>query len=60
MSALAPGIAGRKTSKLSSLVECLETGRETEVIIARDGTPVARHLLAGPRAHRPQEETPAI
>jgi prevent-host-death family protein len=48
-------------SKLSGLVECLETGRENEVIIARNGTPVARlvpfsaprrigaarHLLAG-------------
>jgi prevent-host-death family protein len=48
-------------SKLSSLVESLETGRENEVIIARNGTPVARlvpfsaprrigaarHLLAG-------------
>jgi len=48
-------------SKLSSLVESLETGYESEVIIARNGTPVARlvafsapnrigaarHLLAG-------------
>ncbi|WP_153099861.1 type II toxin-antitoxin system Phd/YefM family antitoxin [Paraburkholderia hayleyella] len=48
-------------SKLSSLVERLEVGQETEVIIARNGTPVARlvpfsaprrigaarHLLAG-------------
>lgn len=48
-------------SKLSGLVECLENGRENEVIIARNGTPVARlvpfsapkrigaarHLLAG-------------
>jgi prevent-host-death family protein len=48
-------------SKLSSLVERLETGHESEVIIARNGTPVARltpfsaprrlgsarHLLAG-------------
>ena len=48
-------------SKLSSLVDCLETGHESEVIIARNGTPVARlvpfsaprrigaarHLLAG-------------
>ncbi|TCG03251.1 antitoxin [Paraburkholderia steynii] len=48
-------------SKLSSLVERLELGEESEVIIARNGTPVARlvpfsaprrigaarHLLAG-------------
>ncbi|MEQ5844303.1 MULTISPECIES: type II toxin-antitoxin system Phd/YefM family antitoxin [Paraburkholderia] len=48
-------------SKLSSLVERLEVGQESEVIIARNGTPVARlvpfsapqrvgaarHLLAG-------------
>jgi prevent-host-death family protein len=48
-------------SKLSSLVEQLEIGQESEVIIARNGTPVARlvpysapqrigaarHLLAG-------------
>ena len=48
-------------SKLSSLVERLEVGEESEVIIARNGTPVARlvpfsaprrigaarHLLAG-------------
>lgn len=48
-------------SKLSSLVEQLEVGQENEVIIARNGTPVARlvpfsvpqrigaarHLLAG-------------
>ncbi|MGP8431835.1 type II toxin-antitoxin system Phd/YefM family antitoxin [Paraburkholderia fungorum] len=48
-------------SRLSSLVEQLEVGCETEVIIARNGTPVARlvpfsaprrigaarHLLAG-------------
>ncbi|SFT50157.1 type II toxin-antitoxin system Phd/YefM family antitoxin [Paraburkholderia aspalathi] len=48
-------------SKLSSLVERLEVGQENEVIIARNGTPVAwlvpfaaprrigaaRHLLAG-------------
>ena len=29
-------------SKLSSLVERLEVGQENEVIIARNGTPVAR------------------
>jgi prevent-host-death family protein len=29
-------------SKLSSLVEQLEVGQESEVIIARNGTPVAR------------------
>lgn len=29
-------------SKLSSLVERLEVGQESEVIIARNGTPVAR------------------
>ncbi len=48
-------------SKLSSLVERLELGEESEVVIARNGTPVARlvafsaprrigaarHLLAG-------------
>lgn len=48
-------------SQLSSLVESLEAGRESEVVIARNGTPVARlvpiaaperigaarHLLAG-------------
>ncbi|TKC81468.1 type II toxin-antitoxin system Phd/YefM family antitoxin [Trinickia terrae] len=48
-------------SRLSSLVERLEVGQETEVIIARNGAPVARlvpyappqrigaarHLLAG-------------
>ncbi|MEX3957729.1 prevent-host-death family protein [Trinickia symbiotica] len=48
-------------SKLSSLVERLELGEENEVVIARNGTPVARlvpftaprrigaarHLLAG-------------
>lgn len=48
-------------SKLSSLVERLEVGQESEVVIARNGTPVARlvpfsaprrigaarHLLAG-------------
>lgn len=29
-------------SRLSSLVEALESGRETEVVIARNGHPVAR------------------
>jgi prevent-host-death family protein len=37
-------------SKLSSLVERLEVGQETEVIIARNGTPVARLVpFAAPR-----------
>lgn len=29
-------------SRLSSLVEALESGREAEVVIARNGHPVAR------------------
>jgi prevent-host-death family protein len=37
-------------SKLSSLVERLELGQESEVIIARNGTPVARLVpFAAPR-----------
>jgi prevent-host-death family protein len=37
-------------SKLSSLVERLEIGQENEVIIARNGTPVARLVpFAAPR-----------
>ena len=37
-------------SKLSSLVEQLEVGQENEVIIARNGTPVARLVpFAAPR-----------
>jgi prevent-host-death family protein len=37
-------------SKLSSLVERLELGEENEVVIARNGTPVARLVpFAAPR-----------
>jgi len=41
-------------SSLSRLVEAVETGRETEIIIARNGRPVARlvAIAARPAAQR--------
>lgn len=40
-------------SNLSRLVEAVETGAETEIIIARNGRPVARLVpLTAPAPHR--------
>lgn len=37
-------------TQLSRLVEAVETGAETEIIIARNGRPVARLVAIGPAA----------
>lgn len=40
-------------TKLSKLVEAVETGKESEIVLARNGKPVARIVPIGARRQRP-------
>jgi prevent-host-death family protein len=41
-------------SNLSRLIEAVESGREAEIVIARNGKPAARLVPLDPRPHGPR------